>query len=298
MTGVRYSCCRWSRLGLAALPIVLLLATANLAAQAQQLKITSPTDGAAIVPGETIHIVAAAEVGTVLQQVAIVGESPLGFSEIATTSPFQFTLAVPVDIQPGRYALTALGRTVAGQTVESEPISVTIDRGDAPTRLSATPDRMRLAVGQHAPLRVQAAFGDGTSLDVTHSSRVAFGSTNSTVATVDESGTVTAATPGTTTLTVSYRVQQTTIPVSVPVTVYTPPLFPSPLALSFAGQPVRTASSAQSLTLTNKTSGPISLIEIRADGDFSNTTECPSTVSIGPGEACTVSVTFTPTQSG
>jgi len=74
----------------------------------------------------------------------------------------------------------------------------------------------------------------------------------------------------------------------------------SPTTLTFAGQNVGTTSTAQTATLTNSgnatlTIGSIVLIGIDA-GDFSQTNNCPASVTAGG--SCTISVTFMPTTPG
>jgi hypothetical protein len=71
-------------------------------------------------------------------------------------------------------------------------------------------------------------------------------------------------------------------------------LNPSPAMLSFANQLVGTASSAQTITATNTSLVPVTVSDVRATGEFSQTNTC-ELGPIGPGNSCSVSVTFTPT---
>ncbi len=75
----------------------------------------------------------------------------------------------------------------------------------------------------------------------------------------------------------------------------------SPTSLSFASQPVGTASAAQSVTLTYASgSGSMTISGISITGtnatDFSQTNNCGS--SLAAGASCTINVTFTPTATG
>jgi sugar lactone lactonase YvrE len=70
----------------------------------------------------------------------------------------------------------------------------------------------------------------------------------------------------------------------------------SPTSLSFGNQTVGTTSAAQTATLTNTGSATLTINSIGASGDFSETTECGS--SVPAGGSCTISVTFTPTAAG
>jgi hypothetical protein len=70
----------------------------------------------------------------------------------------------------------------------------------------------------------------------------------------------------------------------------------SPASLTFASQTVGTTSSAQTITLTNTSSGSLSISGITASGDFSQTNNCGSTLAASA--SCSISVIFTPTASG
>lgn len=70
----------------------------------------------------------------------------------------------------------------------------------------------------------------------------------------------------------------------------------SPATLTFGKQLSGTTSAAQSATLTNTGTAPLSIASLAAAGDFTQTNNCPS--SLGIGSSCTVNVTFTPSYSG
>jgi len=67
-------------------------------------------------------------------------------------------------------------------------------------------------------------------------------------------------------------------------------------SLTFASQPVFTASPAQSITLTNYGTAALSITSIATNGDFSQADTCGASLAILA--SCTVSVTFTPTAAG
>lgn len=70
----------------------------------------------------------------------------------------------------------------------------------------------------------------------------------------------------------------------------------SPLALHFAAQQVGTASSPQSVTLTNQTASAIALNMIATGGNYSSTNNCGT--SLAGGASCQISVTFSPLSGG
>ena len=68
-------------------------------------------------------------------------------------------------------------------------------------------------------------------------------------------------------------------------------------SLTFGNQIVGTTSAAQSVTLTNSGSAPLSITSIAASGDFAVTNNtCPA--SLAAAASCTFGVTFTPTATG
>jgi FG-GAP-like repeat/Abnormal spindle-like microcephaly-assoc'd, ASPM-SPD-2-Hydin len=70
----------------------------------------------------------------------------------------------------------------------------------------------------------------------------------------------------------------------------------APRALNFANQGIGTTSPEQSVTLTNAGAAPLAITSIAPSGDFEETNDCGSRISIG--SACTVNVTFAPTAAG
>ncbi len=67
--------------------------------------------------------------------------------------------------------------------------------------------------------------------------------------------------------------------------------------LSFANQQAGRASSAQSVTLTNSGSTPLTIASITASGDFSETDNCTKAV-LQPTTQCVINVVYTPSTAG
>ena len=70
----------------------------------------------------------------------------------------------------------------------------------------------------------------------------------------------------------------------------------TPWTLTFGGQPVGGSSLSQTSTLTNTGRGTLTISKIEADGDFSQTNDCPA--KLNATSSCTITVTFTPSASG
>jgi hypothetical protein len=69
-----------------------------------------------------------------------------------------------------------------------------------------------------------------------------------------------------------------------------------PTSLTFSSQVINTPSTAQPVTLSNSGNAALSISSISASGDFGETNNCGA--SLSAGASCTISVKFTPTESG
>ncbi|WP_348269860.1 choice-of-anchor D domain-containing protein [Edaphobacter paludis] len=74
----------------------------------------------------------------------------------------------------------------------------------------------------------------------------------------------------------------------------------SPASLTFSDQAVATASSPQTITVTNSGSAPLVITEISTTGDFAtdDTNDTCAAAPIAAGQTCTVQVRFLPTATG
>lgn len=70
----------------------------------------------------------------------------------------------------------------------------------------------------------------------------------------------------------------------------------NPTSLSFGNVVQNTTSPAQTITLTNAGNATLNISSITSNGDFAETNNCPSALSVN--SLCTISVTFTPTIIG
>jgi hypothetical protein len=205
----------------------LLLPAVPLRAQ-PALQITSPANGAAVEPGQTLNITVAAS-GATFQMVVVLGTKPLGTSQGLAAPPYQFSIQVPTNIPLGTYYLTAEGVIGPGQGVYSGQISVNVVEGGTPT-LTSAPSIMNLAfVGDQAPLQITGTFPTGSALDVTKASNTTYVSGSPSIATVSTYGMVTATGPGSTYITVNNTLY---VPVNVPPPISVVP----PISILYANQ--------------------------------------------------------------
>lgn len=69
-----------------------------------------------------------------------------------------------------------------------------------------------------------------------------------------------------------------------------------PLNIGFASTAVGQKSDARSIEIVNDGSAPLFIVEIRMEGNFSQTNNCPP--SLAPGTRCAIALQFTPTMAG
>ena len=195
-------------------------------AQESMLRILSPASGVVVRPGQTVTITVSADAA--VEKLVLTGQHPLGMAQLASGGaagrvaqgqgqghPLQFSLTIPTAIQPGIYRVIAVGRTADG-TVESNALALDVERPDQPSRVWAEPSIIQFAhLGDQIPLRVLAAFADGSQAELTRSHNTAFTSADPRVASITPGGMVTAVKEGTTSILVRTPSADYSIPVRV-----------------------------------------------------------------------------------
>lgn len=281
---------------------VLAFVAMSVSAFPQNLAITSPANGTVVNPGQTVSVTVESPAGLSFSSVAVAGEGPIGFSNIATSVPAQFSFTIPVNTDCGQYALTADGTTTTGQTFESASVLIDVEHADAAIALSSSLSTLEFrSPGEQSSVSFSATFATNNVVaDVTGSSLMSYASSNTSVATVDASTgrlIVTAVGPGTASITATYAPGTTTsLPVSIPVIV-SQPLTASPSALTFPPQGVGSSSSPQAITILNSSTATINISAVTATGSFSETDTCAG-AQLAVGGTCSINVTFTPVTAG
>jgi hypothetical protein len=111
---------RWVTVSVAFLAV----ATLGTAQNPPQLQISSPTNGSIFNPGQTLSVTVTSPANIAFTQVAVVGQDPIGVTDIATSVPAQFSLTIPANIASRKYMLTASGLTASGQSAQSATILI------------------------------------------------------------------------------------------------------------------------------------------------------------------------------
>jgi len=188
------------------------------------ISIVSPAAGTVVAPGETFSIEVSVDGGSDVGKVGIVG--PMGFgATIRDAPPYSFPYTVPRD-----------STGMSGPLIGEQPIYVStssrfsksgpdastvvdVEAPGLPVKLSALPPQLTSeSIGESVPLEMLATYPNGSEWDVTESTRIAFRSSDPSVATVNPFGIVTSAGRGKAAILVTYAFERSTVELNIPVT--------------------------------------------------------------------------------
>jgi hypothetical protein len=194
-----------------------------------RLRIDSPRDGAVVASGETLQVTASSPARTRFIGITVVMEDPIDTSDQEATSlPAHFAIKIPKSIKSGLYSLNALaglaGRAGRDGELVGAGIEVDIERREMPRAISRRgyPAGFSLLFekkGETRDIELLGDFGNGDVVDVTESSHVTFESSDTAVATVDKSGTITAVGAGHAEVVAWYGPRDRGIKATIPVLV-------------------------------------------------------------------------------
>lgn len=175
-----------------------------LTAEAQTIQITAPASGTVVAPGATVSVSVSLGSGANVSQMIILGENPIGLSNPLTAAPFQFSIAIPISINAGSYNLTADATGPQGQDLQSAPIAIDVEPSVGITSVQVQPGIIRFRfVGDSLPVTALGTLATGGQMDLTNSTLISYTSSSTAVATVSQTGVVTAVGPGSAFITVS-----------------------------------------------------------------------------------------------
>ncbi len=197
-------------------PIAVLALSAPLLAAPPTVKISLPKEGAVVNSGQTLAVTVDAT-PLVFQKVLIEGEDPIA-SKALTGPPYEFKISIPLNVVPGTRMFNAVGVIRPGITVDSDPVTIDIERPDSPRRLWTDLRSIHFDdVGDDLALVVFGIFEDGSEIDLIHSTRTTFASDNTAVAKVARNSVITSVGPGSAKITITNGEAALTIPVVVEV---------------------------------------------------------------------------------
>jgi hypothetical protein len=157
------------------------------------LQITSPADGAIVRPGQTVTVVVTPNSGASFTRIFVDGHFPIGASPAVSAPPYQLSLPIPQEIAAGSYPITAFGVRPGQNAGRSNSIKLDVEPSLPVTAIRLDSKAITFKhVGDKIPVSVWGTFSDGSTMDITYSSGITYTMVNSTIATVDKRGVVTA----------------------------------------------------------------------------------------------------------
>ena len=177
------------------------------------LRITSPSNGTVVTPGQSLKVTVEATPADAFKSMSII--ATWQGAEGRVSPPWEFTIKVPETAGARKHALTAVGAVTPGQPIYSSAISLVLEPSDAPATLRVQPSVLSLTPGGTGHLLVFGDFAGGRQMVLTESTRLKFTMDNPGILTVGDQGIVTALAPGSTKLTIAYGQAKTEIPVTV-----------------------------------------------------------------------------------
>jgi hypothetical protein len=198
---------------------LLLLICADAWGQEKLLRIISPTKGDLVLAGQSITVKVA--VAAPAKLVMVLSDGPLSCTSLSAT---ECTLEVPLDTMPDEYVITAVGTAQDGMEM-SESVPIQVESKEDPFLIfTASPIELFESVGQQSFLQIYGLLrGMEHALGISHSTRLKYTSQNENVATVDQSGMVTATGPGQTVLFVQWGKPELKLITQIQVKVDQPP---------------------------------------------------------------------------
>jgi FtsP/CotA-like multicopper oxidase with cupredoxin domain len=217
-------------------------------------------------------------------------------SSVLTTQPICSTVATSTT-NAGSYASTCAGAAAVNYLFTYVAGAVTVNKAASTTTITSnTPSPAIL--GQVVTVNVSVAPQfTGTPIG-TVMVRASTGETCNASVTGTGSCTLTFFTGGPRTLTASYGGNANFLasPVSLPVTQLVSGISLSTISLLFGDQVVGTPSASQTVTISNVGITTITGISFAWSANFSDSTNCGT--SLAPGRSCRVNVRFIPTTTG
>lgn len=181
----------------------------SLAGCGPSVKIVQPADGEVVDQSSLVARMDFSAPARTFQVVLDGSDVSRGFFLTDSQAAGQITGLKAGDHVLSVFYLAKTGFEDTDQVIFSVSLPVTLDT------ISASPATLSLAVGATAELTITGELSDGTTEDVTADPNTLYGSSDTSIVTVSETGVVTAVAAGTATIGVSFDGATTTIDVTV-----------------------------------------------------------------------------------
>ena len=119
--------------------------------------------------------------GTAPKSVFVIGVSPIGVLGKLKAPPYDFSAAMPKDIDSGPYLITA---TAQNDTFVDAEVTIDIERSESPRELRTANYSNRLHVKETRYLTLTGIFPDGSMSSLQNSTLTSVTSSNSSVVAV------------------------------------------------------------------------------------------------------------------
>ena len=237
------------------------------------LRIVTPPDGTTVEPGQRFAVAIEGQRGVTPAAVSI--NSP-GIFAVREHPPFTFSVSYPANAPLGPKRLIADGmdaqeRSLGAQITINVETSTPLKSIQVRFRTVGRPAMVNLIAGiTEERLRVEGAFVDGTTRDISKSREIQYVSANPLVAAVAPDGLVQAIDNGATAITITYKSKSITVPVKVEFKKVSVPI------------DIRPESSRNVVNLDSKGRFPVTIFSTPT---FNATRVRLDTVRFGPGGA-------------
>jgi hypothetical protein len=188
------------------------------------LQITAPADGAVFHRGDTVTVVVTTTSGTGYQGVLLNTGPGLMLTQglgllNPSGPPYRFSFTIPNNAVIGMHFVNAVAGTRGQQPVRSPNIHIDVEPSAAVASIKVQPSSVSLGpnAGDHERLKVYGTFADGSVVDITQSTQITYTSSDPSIATVSNTGLVTASNSsnrGTTAVVVHFGTLNTGVSVS------------------------------------------------------------------------------------
>ena len=154
---------------------------------ADALRITAPTEGTIVHPGQEIFVTVSASGGPFRGVAAFLS---LDVFVDSVVQPYWFFLTVPASAKIGPTDINAMGNTEATH-VFSSPVTIDVEREDAPQSLSTDVNARDWAstwVGGHGHFRVYGKYPDDPRVDLTKSTFTTYETSSEGILSIEKDG--------------------------------------------------------------------------------------------------------------
>ncbi len=105
--------------------------------------------------------------------------------------PYEFSIHIPSDINPGKYGITADGTVARGERVHSERVLIDVELSRQPTMIETDPTGpFDLNVGDLFMLAIIGTYRGGSKVDLSNSTQTRYISEDARVVAVGSDGSI------------------------------------------------------------------------------------------------------------